>query len=387
MVTPPSLRVLALIEAYSITGPAKNLIEFARQARLADPELPPVEISIATFQRGRLDPPNAFVTGARQAGLTVDVIAERRRYDPTVFSQLRAIVADRRPHILQSHNGKSHFLVRLAGLGRRYPWVAFHHGYTDTDLKDRIYNQFDRWSLRAAHCVVTVCEAFGRRLERIGVPAGRIRIQRNIVPPFVPPAAEEVQNLRERLGIPAGAKVVLSVGRLSREKGHLDLVEATALLRRRQPGLLFRLVLVGEGPQRASLERRCAALGLNEWVVLAGHQADARPYYSMAAVLALPSHSEGSPNVLLEAMAAGVPVIATAVGGVPEMAVHEETALLVPRADMRAMAAGIERLLADEGRGRKLAEAARQVVASRHAPAAYRRSMVHLYQRVLTEAG
>src|SRR5205814_2438201 len=133
--------------------------------------------------------------------------------------------------------------------------------------------------------------------------------------------------LKGKLGIAADERVVLAVGRLSREKGHRDLVDALALLHGMESASKFKLVIVGEGPARESLERVSGEKGLSARVLFIDQVEDVEPYYAIADALALPSHSEGSPNVLLEAMAAGVPVVATKVGGVPEIAMDGESAL------------------------------------------------------------
>ncbi len=109
---------------------------------------------------------------------------------------------------------------------------------------------------------------------------------------------------------------MLIVGRLSKEKDHLTLIRALSRLQSRiDPHLL----IVGEGPNRSSIEQEIARLGLAEQVTLTGHQPSAEPYYRIADLAVLSSLSEGSPNALLEAMAAGVPAVATAVGGIPEI--------------------------------------------------------------------
>jgi hypothetical protein len=118
------LRVLALLEASTVTGPAKNLMEFARRARHPEGGVPAVEVLIATYLRGAPTEPNPLMRAAQEAGLAVEVIPERRRFDLGVLAQLRALVDRHRPDILQSHHCKSHFLVRLTGLGRTLPWVA-----------------------------------------------------------------------------------------------------------------------------------------------------------------------------------------------------------------------------------------------------------------------
>ena len=112
-----------------------------------------------------------------------------------------------------------------------------------------------------------------------------------------------------------------------------------------------------------------------------------RPFYALADVLALPSHSEGSPNVLLEAMASGLPVAATAVGGVPEIVSDGESALLVAPSDPNAMASALARLLKDEEFARRLASNARSLVAAHYTPDAYARSLTGLYREVWRARG
>jgi len=249
-------------------------------------------------------------------------------------------------------------------------------------LKVRMYNQLDRWSLRAAHTVVAVCSAFGRDLVRTGIAPERIAVRHNMIWPFVPPPASAVQELRTRLGLPERAQVILCVGRFSPEKGHLDLLRAVAMLNQAHP---FRLVLVGDGAERSSLEREIVRLGLQGRVILAGHQPDVNAYYAMADVLALPSHSEGSPNVLLEAMAAGLPVVATAVGGVPEIVTHEESALLVDERSPEKYRAALARLLTDEQLRKRLAASALQAT-ERFTPEAYVSGILEIYRKTLATA-
>jgi len=139
------------------------------------------------------------------------------------------------------------------------------------------------------------------------------------------------------------------------------------------------LVLVGDGPERSNLVRAAAAARVPAPVIFAGHQRDVRPFYGMADLFVLPSHSEGSPNVLLEAMAAGVPVVATAAGGVPEMTESEETALLVPPSDPEALAGAMIRLLADPPLATRLAANASAMIQSRFSPETYERELTAIY--------
>jgi glycosyltransferase involved in cell wall biosynthesis len=119
-------------------------------------------------------------------------------------------------------------------------------------------------------------------------------------------------------------------------------------------------------------------------VIFAGQSNDVAPFYATADVFALPSHSEGSPYVLLEAMAAGVPFVATEVGGVPEIVTDEESALLVPVRDEAAMARALARLLSDRELARSLTSKASALAATRHAPETYLRSLARLYREVVS---
>jgi glycosyltransferase involved in cell wall biosynthesis len=372
------IRVLALIEAASVTGPAKNLIGFARRAR------PAVELTVVTYRR-RSDSGEELLPALTEASIPMEVIRESGMGDPRVAPQLVRLFRAHRPDIIQTHNTKSHFLMRLMRRARPCPWIAFHHGFTSRNRKDRAYNRIGRWAMKGADRVVAVCDAFACDLRAAGVPESRISLRHNFVLPFSAPPAEAIAALRARLGIPNGAQVMLAVGRLSPEKGHADLLEALTLVKQADPGTDFRAVIVGEGAERANLEGQRHALGLDGIVLLPGQQTDVRPFYAMADLLVLPSHSEGSPNVLLEAMSAGLPIVATNAGGIVEIAAHGETAMIVPTRDAPAFAAAIQRLRSNPDLARRLAVQAKRE-AARFTPEAYVESMIGIYRQVVANS-
>jgi glycosyltransferase involved in cell wall biosynthesis len=374
------LRLLAIIEADTVTGPAKNLLQFGSLARSAAYD-PPVELSIVVFRRSGTG--GVFAEAAERAGLPLHAIEESGRFDRAVLSRLSSLARELRPGVIQSHAVKSHFLVRQAGLDRLAPWIAFHHGYTWPTLTARVYNQLDRWSLRAASRVLTVSIPFRNELVRNGVRAGRIEIVHNAVDAdWASPTrqAETPAALRSRLGIPPSRKVVLIVGRLSREKDHRSLLDA---IHRLPPRLDPHLLIVGDGPEREAIQTRIRALGMDGAVTLAGQTPSAEPFYSIADVAVLSSRSEGSPNALLEAMAAQVPVVSTRVGGVPEIVADGESALLVAPGDASAMADALGALLSSPELARKIAGRARELIAARHTPDARVRRLVGIYRGVL----
>ncbi len=380
------IKLLAIIEANSVTGPAKNLLTFCANARrhhLA--QLPLIETTLTTFLRPTSDKlQNEFIATAIEKDIAVEVIEERFRFDTRVIDELKNVVARCQPDILQTHNVKSHFLLQASGLWRYTPWVAFHHGYTTTDFKMRAYNQLDRWTLRNAHRVITVNQTFARQLERRGAQPQALRVLHNAVEVenFLNLNREAAQRLKNRLGVADEERVMIAIGRLSKEKGHEDLLQAFARLLRMDAKLRAKLVLVGDGAERANLERLAVTLGIKNQVVFAGQVSDVKPFYALADLLVLPSLSEGSPNVLLEAMAARVPVVSTNVGGVPEIATHRKTALLVKARDCQAMAEAIFTLVKDSHLAQALAAAAQAQVMNHHSPTARLRSLLKTYQEL-----
>lgn len=377
-------RVLAFVEASSLTGPAKNLIAFARRAAVRRGSQLGAIISVVTFHRGKSLASNSFILACRKAGLDVHVIREGFPFDLSIIPAIRRLVAALKPEIVQTHSVKSHFLVKLSAVYRERCWIAFHHGYTWTDLKMRLYNQLDRISLPTASRVVTVCRPFASALEDMGVRAESIAIQHNSATTFIRPPNDEILELRQTLRIVPGTKVLLNVARLSREKGHLDLIDAIARLKIQKNELKFHLVIVGDGPERKRLKDKIRASGVADRVTFAGYQADVTPYYAMADLMVLPSHTEGSPNTLLEALAAGLPIVATAVGGVPEIVTTEKEALLVGKQNPIALAYAIERVLRDKDLQRNMSCAA-QRAASAYSPEAYCDSVLSMYTNCLAE--
>jgi glycosyltransferase involved in cell wall biosynthesis len=369
------IRLLAILEAATVTGPARNLLEFCRVAREMEDRR--VETSIVTYRLKPYSPRDEFLDATAAAGIETYVIGERAAFDPRVKAMLCRIVERRNPDIVQTHSVKSHFWLRMSGLARRKPWVAFHHGYTFQDAKMRAYNLLDRWSLRAPSRIVTVSRAFAEQLSARGVPPARITVLHNAIDPeWLSISREEA---RRKLAIGSGQPLVVAVGRLSREKAFDRLLEAFAYFLGENAAGEPLLIIVGEGLERGNLERQIAARGLTGRVRLTGQIARVQPFYAAADVVAISSSTEGSPNVLLEAMAARVPVVATTVGGIPEIVANEESALLVPPGDVAAFAGALARIFAHRDEAHARAERAHRLIVERHSPQARARYLAGLY--------
>jgi glycosyltransferase involved in cell wall biosynthesis/predicted Ser/Thr protein kinase len=217
------------------------------------------------------------------------------------------------------------------------------------------------WQLRALACGVdrylAVSGAIAAELvERLGWPAAKIEVSYNAVD-VARAAVAAPPGLREQLGGSATRPLVLTPARLDAQKGHDVLLEAAAAV----PGARF--AFAGEGPERGRLEALARELGLADRVLFLGRREDVPQLLAAADVFVLPSLYEGSSLAVLEAMAAGTPVVSSAIGGTDELVEDGESGLLVPPGDSEALAAALRKLLGAPGLGRRLAARARERVA------------------------
>lgn len=385
------MKILIFVETIFIRGAAKTLLTFfdAVHTSTSHDGGAPFLFSIATFHRGPLPrdhAPTEFLDAAQKRGINTYIIRERHCWDPRVFRSIREIVAEADPDIIQTNNVKSHALIKAAGIYHQRRWIAFHHGYTSTDFKMKSYNQLDRWSLRSAERVLVPCLAFCMQLSSCGIKHERTRVLHNSGTVIPAPPIREIQALRARLRLPPDAKIVLTIGRMSREKGHINLIQAMKVLLEKHSMINCHLVLLGFGPELPALQAAVERLGLHNHVVFATDEKDIVPFLHLADIFALPSRSEGSPHVILEAMGAGVPIVATSVGGIPEMLTDGQTALLVEPDNPQSFAAALARLLQSPALGRDCAQAAQRVLETTFSPQTYVKELSSIYREILASS-
>jgi glycosyltransferase involved in cell wall biosynthesis len=220
-------------------------------------------------------------------------------------------------------------------------------------------------------------------VERLGWRDEDVTVIRTGIDPPERDDAERAAELRQAWGVGADDTLVLTIARLSYEKGVDVLIDAAAILRESRTGV--KVVVLGDGPDRAELEAKIQEQGLGEVVLLAGFHSDVWPALAAADIVCMPSKSEGMPNVLLEAMAASKPVVAAAVGGIPEAVVSDENGILVPPSDAPALAAALGRLMDDPETARRLSQAARGTVDERFLARDVVGRYAEVYRRLVME--
>jgi glycosyltransferase involved in cell wall biosynthesis len=352
------INVLHLRDTDRICGPGKTIIETA----LATDRRSFTQ-KVGLFVRSA-EERNPFCDAASARGVEVIPVMARHRFDLRVIREINRIIDKHDIHLVHSHEYKSDILAFLASRIRPIPIITTIHGWITNHLKSRVYVGLERRILPRFDRVVAVSAETRRRVLECGVPEARVDILHNaIVTKHYQSDGRQSGYFYTHHGVPQDAVIVGYVGRLSPEKGQRDLLAAAASLVDRHARL--HVALVGDGPDRESLGRIAIELGLGARVILTGHIADVRPIYRDLDIVALTSHTEGFPNIVLEALCMEKPVVATSVGGVPEIIEDGVTGLLVPPGSPRAIANALERLLVDRSVGRALAAEGKRVVHDR----------------------
>lgn len=347
------MHVVHLTASTFFGGPERQMLGLA--AALASDHT----TSFLSFSEGgRCEP---FLNAVRDGGFVGACVAADT---PHFLRAIRAIAErlnDWKADVLLCHGYKADLLGRAAARRARVPVLAVSRGWTHESLKVRLYEMLDRAHLRLLDGVIAVSDGQAEKVRRAGVPNERVAVIRNAArPASFARSSWPGRTMLHACFLSPGERIVVSAGRLSPEKGFHVLIEAAQEVCANDPGVRF--VVFGEGAQRSDLERRIAAAGLDERFALPGFRDDLDSLLPNADLFVLPSFTEGLPNVVLEASAAGVPVVATAVGGTPEVVIAGETGLLVSPGDARGLSSAMQQLLADGELRRRYGNAGREFV-------------------------
>ena len=333
-----TLRVAALLDTVQVSGPGRQLAALAKCLRYSS-----VDLLVVTFHRaGR--PRAPFLDFLDSEGVRYVVHEESGPFDRTLVGRVRRQLAEWKPDVVQTHGYKPTvigYLLRRDRASARWPWIAFFHGATSENLKVKLYHWLGNRMLRAADRVVVMSEAHRTHFSHLG---DRVRVVHNAAIPLPPDGGASPSSVvpRHRGDDDTGPRIGV-VGRLSPEKGVDLFLQACQLLQRRDISLSA--FVVGDGPERHRLERMSDALGLTRCVHFTGATSAVQSLYEAVDLLVIPSRSEGLPNVLLEALRADLPVVATRVGAIPEVLDTPYAGVVVPPGSPALLADGIVRAL------------------------------------------
>jgi sugar transferase (PEP-CTERM/EpsH1 system associated) len=297
----------------------------------------------------------------RSLGIPVTDLRMTAKWRLDALWRLYCLLRQQRPDILHTWMFHANFPGRLLGRLAGVPIIITSR--RNEDIGGALRERLNRWTARLDDRVIAVCEVARRaEIERARVsPEHVVTIYNGIdVERFSATDGDLVIRVRRELGIPAGVPLIGAVGRLHPQKDFAGLLDSLTEVQKYVSPV--RLLLVGEGELRDDLETRARSLGISGIVTFAGFRSDVAEILAACDVFVLPSLWEGMPNVVLEAMAVGLPVVATQVGGVPEIVLDGETGLLVPPGDSETLAQALIRLLRDPDLRSRMGRAGRRRV-------------------------
>jgi glycosyltransferase involved in cell wall biosynthesis len=357
-----SIRVMHIRASNFFGGPEKQIVEHLKM--LQESGIWPLACS---FYENRTE--TEFIVKARSLGISSFSIRCLSAYDPGQILRLRRLLSREKPELVCTHDYRSTFLTYIARAGLPTRQIAFWRGTTRENLKLSVYYKIENYLLRRMDHLVVVSRKQQASLISHGQPESRISLVPNAVevPPFEEKGRSEKLLYAERSDAPAplftrfrGRAIIATAGRLSPEKGHRYLIEAMprVLASKRDAVLL----IFGDGPLRTELARLADRMGCGDSIHFLGFVPGFASLLRDIDIFVLPSLIEGLPNALLEALAAAKPVVATAVGGVPDLVVDRKTGLLVSPRDGSRLAEAIILLLSDPGLARTMGLAGRESV-------------------------
>ena len=367
------IRVLALIAANEVTGPLRGLFQLIEHAK-------DVRFVLGMFLLKGHQSTRAVAEAVRR-GFDVELLTQAGRYDAGLLIRTAKIIRTHHPTVIQSHGYKSALVAWICGGLYRIPWLAFSHGYTSENRRISLYNRLDTWVLRHADVVVAMSRAMADQLAAGGVPVNRIHVIHNAIDPAEHSVGGSGSLWRRRWVISADEVVLGVIGRLSPEKGQQIFLEAFQGVVARDPNR--RAVLVGDGPEKERLMQLVRRLGLANHVLFTGHDPHIEELYPALDLVVIPSLSEGLPNVLLESLLYGTPVVAAEVGGIPEILKPAGAGWLVPPGNVLALEHALLDALQDTARRTSSGSAGLEYVRRNCSPQRRAESVSRLYRRTL----
>lgn len=370
------VNVLHLRDTHEIGGPGKTILE---THRAIDRER--FQLHLGVFLRHREPADSPFIAEARRLDMPLHFIRGGHAYDWHMIGQVVDLVKALKIDIVHAHEVKSDVITYVAARLRPVPIVTTLHGWIGNGLKQRVLIALDKRVVRGFDRVIAVSRQIERQLIDAGVPTDKLRMLHNaiVVERYRRTGRRGV--LVEALGRPIPSPVIGSIGRLSPEKGHADLIQAMNLVISR--GKKAALVLIGDGPERPKLIQLISALGLEGTVHLPGYVQEPQRLLEEIDLMVLPSHTEGLPNAALEALLMEVPVLATRVGGTPEVISDGETGRLVAAHSPEGLASGILEFLDTRDTWKQMARRGKDMVKTNFDFSARTRKLEAIYDEIL----
>ena len=370
------MKVLHLISSGGFYGAESMLLNLIAAQRTIG-----LEASLLAFDNRR-NSHIEVVHEARRRNIDSETLDCQGRFDRNAIRGIAEVVGDRGIDVLHSHGYKSNFYGYAASARVGVPFIATCHLWTRSNATVRLYEALDAYVLRRADHVVGVSDVIVDALRKSGIPPAKTSVIYNGIDAVAKPTDEP--NLRAELSVVGDVPLVGTVARLEEQKGLRYFIEAAERVALDFPEAVF--VIVGDGSMRESLADSIRQKGLNHRIRLLGRRDDMPNIYASLDLFVLASLNEGLPMVLLEALSASLPVVATRVGAVPQVIDSGHSGLLVDPSNPHLLAEGILACLRDKRFAGSLGMHGRATVVERFSSDTMSRQYLAVYERSFNKA-
>jgi glycosyltransferase involved in cell wall biosynthesis len=372
------IKVLHLRDTDKLCGPGKTILETA--SRIDQSRF---KLSVGLFLRTPEDT-NYYREILESRGIEVIPIVAKSQFSIEMMKTMIGIIRDNDFDIVHAHDYKTDILTTLISRSIKIPTMTTAHGWITNTAKSKLYTFVGKNCFRFFDKVIAVSPKIHRTIASFGVRSDRLELIYNAI------VAENYVRedytpgyLRQRFDIPAHYKIIGNIGRISPEKGQKDFVRAAAKLLARRGDLAF--ILIGNGPDTEEVKSLANELNISKSVFFTGHEEEIRPVYRDLDLFALTSYTEGFPNVVLESLCMGVPVLATDVGGTADIVSNQKTGMLVEAGKVEQIVEGLNYLLDNPEHAMKMVENGKQKIMANYEFAIRVQKIEALYESMVSK--
>ncbi len=371
--TPLTMKILQLISSIGYFGAENVIVQLSHELNNTR------SCEVASGVIKNLAAPHVEVADeSKKLGIESVIFPCRGKFDLNTLFQLRRFCKGKKIDIIHSHGYKANLYAFFSTLSLPIALVATCHNWLGDDPKMKLFASLDRFFLRNFSYIATVSVELRDKIIQGNISPKRITTIRNGIDLTRFEDKKDSGKLKSALGIPEQNQVIGTVGRISAEKGHVHFLNQAKTIEKEHQGTTF--LIVGDGELQEELQKKYREKN----IIFTGLRSDLPELYDCMDIFVLPSLTEGLPMVLLEAMASRLPVVATAVGSVPDLVKDHKTGFLVEPADEKSLQDRLLYLLREPEKRRAMGEAAYYLVKEGYSSAMMAKEYLSVYRQVIT---
>ena len=373
------INVLHLRDSPWVDGPGRTILESASRINSGK-----YGYFIGAFCK-RNSMGNPFINAASDRNLNIFRINESHSLDWTILSQIKHLIVREKIDIIHTHEVRSDVIGLIAGKMSGVPVMTTLHGWIQNGFKGKLFTKLDQVILRFFDHVITVSGKMKEEVLRFGLSQERVTVLHNALVIENFRRNQEDGSFRQEIGV--GDKTLLAgnIGRLSPEKGQADFIRAAAEILKHCKNAKF--ALIGSGSDETYLKELVDELNIRDSVIFTGYRNDMLQVYNSLDIVVQSSRTEGMPNVVLEALAMEVPVIATDVGGTSEAVKDNDTGVLISPGNPEEIAAKISEFIGNKGAFKEMAKKGRERVEAKFGFDERTKKLSQIYDRMILGSG